>query len=83
MENKIKVEQLANNQFIIYTEDGRYLQSYDSIVAFISKEGIITLGKNWEYSRTTMKYVGQFLGQDTKTTRKDILKNKIKIDENL
>ena len=51
-----------------------YFQSYDSVVAFKpnSSEEKIRVGVDWDYSRTTMKYVGQFLGQNTAKTRKDI-----------
>lgn len=37
-------------------------QSYESLIAEYNKEsGILTLGKHWDYSVTTMKYLNQFL----------------------
>lgn len=65
------------NQFIITIrgEDGKtavYFQSYNSVIA--KKEGgKVYLDSNyWDYSRTTGKYRNEFLGEDTKTTRKKI-----------
>ena len=55
-----KVTFMANNQCSIRTQDGRYFQSYDSTCAHI-KGREITLYKDWDYSRTTFKYLKQFL----------------------
>lgn len=79
----MKVIQLANNQMEVKTEEGRYFQSYDSVVAFISNDGKIKVGKDWQCSKTTMKYVGQFLGQNIAKTRKDIEAGIIEVDLNL
>ena len=79
----MRVTQIANNQMEIRTEKGIYFQSYDSIVAFRPYSGKIKVGRDWDYSRTTMKYVGQFLGQNTAKTRKDIEAGIIEVDENL
>lgn len=50
------------NQFEIYTDDGVYFQSYRSIIAFKPCSGKIQLDeKFWDYSRTTSKYLNQFL----------------------
>ena len=43
----------------------------------------IRVGVDWDYSRTTMKYVGQFLGQNTAKTRKDIKDKIILVDYDL
>lgn len=62
------VEQLANNQVIM--EDGNKLifQSYKSVIAI--KEGDkVTFSKHWDYSKTTMKYLGQFLNSNAKEIR--------------
>ena len=62
--------------------DGKvFLQSYDSVVACKDggKEGgIPILYKDWDYSRTTMKYVGKFLSDvfNKHITKKDIYKMK-------
>ena len=77
---KIKVKQMTSprsggsvaNQFIIYTSEGRYFQSYDSIIAAI-EDGEITLDENtWDYSRTTGKYRNEFLGEYIEETRAKI-----------
>lgn len=64
----IKIEQLktnagnpASNQFIGYTEDGKFFQSYDSLIAtmnYSNKE--LALYPDWDYSNTTRKYLYQF-----------------------
>ena len=81
----MRVVVIANNQFKIYTNEGVYFQSYDSVVAFKpnSSEEKIRVGVDWDYSRTTMKYVGQFLGQNTAKTRKDIKDEVILVDYDL
>lgn len=50
------------NQFRIYTNDGVYFQSYRTLIAFRSNDGTIILdADSWDYSRTTLKYLHQFL----------------------
>jgi len=70
------------NQFIIYANDGKYFQSYDSIIAFIPNGNYKPelIGdyrakldeKYWNYSTTTGKYRNLFLGEDRKETEKQI-----------
>ena len=82
----MRVVNIANNQFEVYTDEGVYFQSYDSVVAFKpnnSEEEKIRVGVDWDYSRTTMKYVGQFLGQNTAKTRRDIKDEVILVDYDL
>lgn len=65
----MKVEQLANNQFIIRDNDKIFFQSYNSIIAKIENGfngNRITLGRDWNYSTTTSKYLYRFLEQETK-----------------
>lgn len=70
----MKVKQMINNNgyavmnhFIITDGNKKILQSYDSIVAVVDRDAegsnILTLGRDWDYSRTTMKYIHQFLYQ--------------------
>ena len=73
---KVKVENMKSNngnnvpnQFIIITTDGRYFQSYKSIIAYCDNNGRVTLGKDWDYSVTTGKYRNQFLGETKKETQ--------------
>ena len=52
------------NQFIIQTNEGKYFQSYKTIIAFIDNDGNVFLDKDyWDYSRTTGKYRNIFLGE--------------------
>jgi hypothetical protein len=78
----IKVESMYNkkgnkvvNQFILYTDEGRYFQSYNSIIAFIpyDKNKKRQLDKNtWAYSVTTSKYRNLFLNETTKQTEQKL-----------
>ena len=77
---KIKVKQMTSsrsgnpvaNQFIIYTAEGNYFQSYDSVIA-ANNNGKIKLDNNtWDYSRTTSKYRNEFLGEGIAETRAKI-----------
>ena len=81
----MRVVNIANNQYEVYTDEGVYFQSYDSVVAFKpnNREEKIRVGIDWDYSRTTMKYVGQFLNQNTAKTRRDIKDEVILVDYDL
>ena len=70
----MKIKVIAKNQFIFYVEDKTYLQSYDSVVACKSDGEAPILYKDWDYSRTTMKYVNKFLSEVFKKhiTKKDV-----------
>lgn len=73
--SKLKVENMLSpktdnpvaNQFIITTDEGKYFQSYRTIIAFKSnahdyESAKITLDVNsWDYSITTLKYLKLFL----------------------
>ena len=61
------------NQLKIYTEQGKYFQSYNTIIAFRPIHGKVQLDRNkWDYSTTTGKYRNQFLGEGIAETRKKI-----------
>lgn len=86
---KIKVKQMTSNrsgrpvanQFIIYTSEGRYFQSYDSVIAFKDNKGNITLDlDDWDYSRTTGKYRNEFLGEGIAETRCKIESGEYKLE---
>lgn len=54
------------NQFIIEDDTRVVFQSYDSTIAIIDRTKSaesLTLGRDWDYSVTTMKYLYQFLYQ--------------------
>lgn len=63
------------NQFEVTTSEGRFFQSYCSLIAFIPNDGSrIQLDKKfWDYSVTTSKYRNLFLGE-----KKDVTEKKIK-----
>ena len=61
-----KVTTLANNQFVtrITSNNCDFItfQSYDSIVCIIDyKDKLITFWRDFDYSKTTMKYLYEFL----------------------
>ena len=57
------------NQFEVTTTEGRYFQSYQSMIVFIPNNNTpIQLGKDWEYSTTTGKYRNLFLNETKKET---------------
>lgn len=66
----IKVENFTNhkgnsipNQFRIYTPNGCYFQSYQSVICFKDHNGTITIDPRWyKYSKTTSRYLHEFLG---------------------
>lgn len=66
------------NQFEIVTPDGRYFQSYNTIIAHIDNIGMLSLDENaWNYSSTTSKYRNQFTGWDTPETKRRIKDGRI------
>jgi hypothetical protein len=61
------------NQFIIHDDEGNeFLQSYDSIIVKIDNQGNISLGNNWDYSKTTGKYRNLYLGETKKETQEKL-----------
>ena len=70
------------NQFILKEYNGDIsLQSYDSLVCQIRKgslgfDRVVCFGRDWNYSRTTVKYVNKFLrdnGLDVLSGKQNIL----------
>lgn len=83
---KIKVKNMVShngnyvpNQFIIKTDKGEFFQSYETVIAFISDEGIILDNNALNYSQTTNKYLYLFLNRDRKEIEKAIKEGKIKL----
>ncbi len=79
---KTKVRQMvtrggnpAPNQFLLYTPEGTYFQSYNSIIAFRDHNNKVQLDNNaWNYSKTTSLYRSTFLsGESTDETKSKIL----------
>jgi len=70
------------NQFEIYTDEGKYFQSYRSIIAFKDNKGQVFLDDYyWNYSRTTGKYRNIFLGENKKATEEKIKSGEYKLKE--
>ena len=50
------------NHYVMASGNTVLFQSYDSLIAEYNQEsGILKLGRHWDYSVTTMKYLNQFL----------------------
>lgn len=61
------------NQFEIITPEGKFFQSYSSTIVFKANDGSITLDeKYYNYSRTTIKYRNEFLGETSKEVQAKI-----------
>jgi len=71
---KVKVRIIGANHLEIDTDDGTYLQSYNSIIAFRSfKDRKVYLDREkWNYSATTAKHRNAFLNETTKETQRKI-----------
>ena len=88
---KLKVSNLQNNQYVIELGSNLYFQSYDTLIAKIDKKENITLSSYWNYSRTTSKWLYEFLRKYTRyyniDRKQEVLKlikdGKIKIVEEL
>jgi hypothetical protein len=73
--DKIKVGQMANNQFVIDFDDRIIFQSYKSTIAIRYFDGTkrTVLDKyKWDYSKTTGKYRNIFLNENKKETERKI-----------
>lgn len=58
----MKVENFYNkNQFIIRGDGNIVFQSYESTIAVITEDGDLILGIDWNFSKTTSKYLYLFL----------------------
>lgn len=62
-----RTQEPVKNQFIIRTRDGVYFQSYQTVIAYEPNNGGNTVldKHSYDYSRTTMKYLCQFLNVDS------------------
>lgn len=75
----------VKNQFIIRTPEGKYFQSYNSIIVFIPYKHLSKIEldeRYWNYSKTTSKYRNIFLNETIKET-KEKLKNGTYVLKNL
>lgn len=56
---------MAPNQTIVHEADKRSFFSYDTLIATDDYEaGTTTLTNDWNYSKTTTKYLARYLGID-------------------
>ena len=70
------------NQFIIWTDEGKYFQSYRSIIAFVDNNNNVFLDEDyWNYSRTTSKYRNIFLKENTEQTKYSIRTGEYELTE--
>ena len=60
------------NQFEIWSDEGYFFQSYNSIIVKKSKGKTYLDINKWDYSKTTGKYRNLFLGETKKETEKKI-----------
>jgi len=56
------------NQFIITGENKTIFQSYKSKIATCWVGGELTIYSDWDYSKTTLKYLKQFINEETSFT---------------
>ena len=68
------VKQIGPKAFIIYADDGVYLQTYGKIIACQSETGEVILDERyWDYrSVTTGKYRNLFLNENKRETQRKL-----------
>lgn len=50
-----------DGHFVIRNKNKILFRSYDSNVALIDAKGLLRLGPDWDFSKTTLKYLCRFL----------------------
>ena len=60
---------IVPNQFVITDGDVEYFQSYKTIIAKYVDGQVYLDATPWDYSRTTSKYLNQFLNATSKEVR--------------
>jgi len=63
------------NQFAFQENGITYFQSYETIIAKCTGTETILDAQKWDYSRTTLKYLCQFLGVKSKKEIERNIKN--------
>ena len=70
----------VRNQFIINMDNGDVVfQSYRTIIAKKTANGVLLDSDSWDYSVTTGKYRNQFLGESKAETEKKIKSGEYKL----
>ena len=83
-----KAEVVGPNHIVIYVKGGKYLQSYDKIIAFVNepREGEsrkVYLDKEyWNFSKSTARHRNSFLGLSNSYVN-DAVRNNVFIMKNL
>ena len=68
------------NQFVIKDDNRKVFQSYDSTIIEIDRElQKITVGRDWDYSITTTRYLKQFLNEEMTWSSKEVEEFKKKL----
>lgn len=58
----------VSNQFVIQVGNMLYFQSYESVVCVVDTTNhLVCFGRDWDYSVTTLKYLYQFLSENSIT----------------
>jgi hypothetical protein len=70
---------LNANHVVVKTHDRRVLFSYDTEIASMHNNGVVTLTKDWNYSRTTSKFRNQFLDETLKETQAKLISGEYKL----
>ena len=61
------------NQLVINEGRKTWFQSYDSVIIEIDREyQKITVGRDWDYSITTTRYLKQFLNEEMQWSSKEV-----------
>lgn len=72
----------VQNQLVITDAmNNRWFQSYETVIACKTSRGNVILNNQWEYSKTTSKYLGRFLGETTKEIRQKVANGTYKLDD--
>lgn len=79
----MKIENLALNQVVVTIENKRVFSSYGTTIAEKNEKGTFLDEKYYNYSKTTSKYLYQFLGISSKKEVEKGIKNGLYILTNL
>ena len=79
----LKITPFSPNHTVICTKYGRAFVSYKSVVAFVDRDSVLTLGPDYAYSRTTMKHLCKWLNTSSLELHKKVASGEVLIDEDL
>ena len=64
-------ESLSNNQVVVTFDNAVIFESYGTLIA-IKKDSKLYVTEDYDYSRTTSKYLNQFCGWTSKEVTKEL-----------